>query len=169
MKNKKLTYILLPAVIVVWILVIVNLIKGFKKPDIDSDDIVMPRYINKSDSVETVYRLNLKYSDPFLKDRIAVTKPTSSVSIEKKINSRVNTRLSERNRRPKRVVWPEIIYFGLVESEKVMGLIQVNGKKHIAESGDEIAEITVSKVYPDSVFMEYEKELKTFIKKKNEE
>ena len=135
MKNKKLLYILIPAVLLIWGLVIWNIISGLQLPDDDLQIASLPNYKTIDDSIQVDYSLKLNYSDPFLKGNyIKKTEPK-----EKTVDKQINRRFSEQIKKPepkKRVIWPQVEYFGLIEGNKKVGLFQIEDKKAILKTGE---------------------------------
>ena len=159
MKNKKLTYILIPIAIIVWGGIILRIV-GFNNSDPETNT----TRTNEMEPDTMVFNKNefeliANYRDPFLgkfirgTHQIAVKKTKKpKKSIPKKI---IKTPL----------VWPHIDYDGSIRSEnKVIAVLKINAKKHLLEQGEEFSGLKIKQVYPDSVTIVYKKETKTFPK-----
>lgn len=164
MKNKRLTYILLPAALIVWGIIFFRVFK-FTQPEEEESNlpfVLSPKkaLITKEDSLT----LQLNYKDPFLKNTLSYSSDvetelpkenTASVSVEKpKANS---------------VFWPSIKYFGLVKkkgADKEIGLISINGQSHIVSKGQALEGLLVKEFYRDSILLVLGKDSRFITKEK---
>ena len=156
-------YILIPAVLLIWGLVIWNIIKGLQSPDDNLQLATLPNYKTVEDSNQVNYALKLNYADPFLKGNyIKKTEPK-----EKTIDKQINRRFTEQIKKPepkKRVIWPRVDYFGLIEGNKKVGLFQIEEKKIILRPGEINQNIAIENLYNDSAIIVLENEKKTIYK-----
>lgn len=152
MQNKKLLYILLPVVVVVWGLII------FKVVDALSDD-EAPVLSHQPEVVATkqsgfTHELALNYPDPFLgKSKRSEPK---KVTVKKK----APTRTKKKKEAPK-VQAPKLRYNGRIENRESSDerhLIAVNGSAHIISLGEEVDGVKLEKVYADSVLFKWNNE-----------
>ena len=157
MKNKKSLYILIPLVAIVWGLIIFRIIKMTQ-----NDAYVLPQqskaYVKKDSIViPKLKKLNLNYPDPFLKKEAI-----SGEMQEKEFHS-----LFYNNPEPEKtkVEWPDIVYKGMVENGKAMlGVVEIDKKRHLLSAQDQMEELTLIKIYTDSIIFEKKNEQKTFYK-----
>ncbi len=163
MKNKKLTYILLPLVIIVWGLVVYRMFfEGRTKPD-NLTQIIKPIVKEQTQTKNKTYKLIANYRDPFL-DKTASGNIESGEKQNKQTES--NTNLRRRRTSVSRVRWPEIEYGGFVEGNKAKQtiLIKINKRDYLAYKGDTIEQVIVKEFYGDSLIVIYSNEEKTLLK-----
>ncbi|WP_321515383.1 hypothetical protein [Marinifilum fragile] len=151
MKGKRGLYILLPAVIVLWGYIgykiytqIITPVQEIAEPQFKSIDF-------RSKSEKEVFDLDLKYSDPFLK-QVAGSK-------EKKEKN-------EASKSKKRTwMWPQIVYKGCIENhKKTVGLLRFDNREYLVQKGMLVKEFQVKSVSKDSLVMEREGERRRFSK-----
>ena len=163
MKNKKLLFILIPAVAIIWGLVIWNIIKGLQSPEISDPVAHLAAPVHFQDSNKVVKKLQLDYSDPFLKRNYIVKTVPETKNIDKQINKRFSERVKKQE--PKRkVVWPEVKYYGLIEGNNTIGLFELEDKKTLLKKGDISNKITIEKIFNDSAIIVLDDEKKTIYK-----
>ncbi len=164
MKNKPFVKYLLIAVIAgLWVYIGSTMLDIFS----DSGDI-NPAIIQQTDTTTSTseffldtFELDLSYRSPFgnVKRKVAI-RPISRPAT---INSN--------NRKPLKKVmvsWPVITYHGIVKNntgKKIVAITQLNGKSSLVQQGDIINNLTVVKIYKDSIRFRYEGELRTFTKR----
>jgi hypothetical protein len=160
MKNKKLKYVLIPVVIVVWGLVF------YKVFNYANDDIVLPSISNqlsKSATVESqkdTFSLSLQYQDPFLKKNRIIRK--ESTEAQELNTNQANTPLTIRHSRRRRTKptpkqkLSEISYGGEIinaNTKNVTAVIKINGKNKLLSKGDIVGDVEILKVYTDSIIL----------------
>jgi len=141
MKNKKLLYILIPAVIIIWGVIIWRIVSFTAK---DSEDNLEYKIDISSDSLtKQQYILQLDYSDPFLgiKD-IKTSKPIKNNGIKKVEISSLTPNIP----------MPQIDYFGLVEcGQRKTGLITFKTKSLLIHTNENYEEIEILSMNEDSL------------------
>lgn len=157
MKNKKLLYVLIPSVIILWGVIIYKVLSGAAYEDTIMTDVTSGNSIAIS-AADTFFTIKADYADPFLKKY--VPRNTSS-----------NTELSGETRRPvpaapppRPVNWPEITYAGKIEnnsSKTGTYLISVNRQNYLMGINNEAAGITLAKAWDDSVVVSMLGQVKT--------
>jgi len=165
MKNKKLIYILFPAVIIVWGLVIFRIINYTGK----SDDYIIPaksvmHEFNQKALVDS-FTIMANYPDPFKR---SVSPATESKQIDDKKTNIANP--VNRNRNIKRIRWPEIQYGGIVrnnEQNEMIAILNIDNKNCLLMAGDVKFDVKIVQIYNDSITLEFQEEVKTIIKGKN--
>ncbi len=164
MKNKKLTYILLPVVIFIWGLIIYRIIDFKKEKNIP----IHNRNITLTDTIKentSQYRLMVNYSDPFLKHTYIAEKPKEEVQVFEppKRNIVRQNRQPVRNNIRRNVRWPEIIYRGMVSdsSKRIIGLLEIDKKNFLIEKGNVINDINVLNLQEDSLVLIYQNDTQT--------
>ncbi len=166
MKNKKLIWILLPVVLVIWGLIFFQVkkaVQGGNNATVAPAPIPMA-FTNASDTV--IYQLKLNYDDPFLKGgrKVIVQAPSSdkpkTPTLKKPKVVRTVTKLP--------LKWPNIIYRGLISSKKgnkSIYMLEVDGASILMTAGEQRDYLRLIKVYKDSVRIEYKgEEKRTFTK-----
>lgn len=156
MKNKKINYILLPAVVLVWGYVIYQIFHSGQSNDnlITTGEIIqMPTENQKFDTFNIV----ADYRDPFLGKTID---PNPVVKTAVKAAAKPQTP-------PQQVEWPKIAYGGMIKNkkdDKQLAIVQVDGKENILKQGEEMSGIRLIKIYKDSIEIAFAKEKKVVSK-----
>ncbi len=166
MKNKKLTYILFPIVIIIWGLVIYRIFfEGRTKPE-NITPVVKPVIKTDAKEEQEAYRLIANYRDPFLNEI-----KTSVIEIKQEENKEeVNQRSSNLRRRRtsvSRIRWPEIKYGGFIEdgqNQKFTILLNIKNRDYLAHEGDTVDQIFIKEFHKDSIILVYNNEEKTLTK-----
>ena len=123
MKNKKNLYILLPAVIIVWGLLIYKIINGLSpsSQQVKATESIGQFKPKRPEQQTTSFSINADYRDPFLgtfENKKKIVTKGKNVPIVQKVS----------------VPFPSIVYKGIVspigKNEKVF-LIVVNGQQHL--------------------------------------
>jgi hypothetical protein len=151
MRNKKMIFILLALVIIVWGTIVYRIYFTFNKEEIKYINTVKPLYMSK-DSTEN-FTVVANYRDPFLDE-------------EKRDKPQVAT-LRKPVVKPQQVNWPTIRYGGIIKnrmSSKQLVLLTVNGREKIIRVRENADGVILSKIFKDSVEVIYEKEKKVIRK-----
>ena len=162
MKNKKLQYVLIPAVILIWGAIGYSVFNHLKQDPEMEQLPYLPAYTDgKNVPDEENYTLLNNYRDPFR--RYSPVKKTKTVEKKEKQPVRRNAP----NRPQQRIYWPGIVYNGvIVNDERELALLQIAGSSVIMTTGETHAEIKLIKLYTDSVRLEYKGEQNTYVKNK---
>ena len=174
MKNKKLVYLLVPLVFAIWGII------GYKIWSSLSDDedvsplskpltASLPIAELTSDQLPT---LKLDYPDPFLDRQIAIAQKTSG-SERPTLSAEVRPTQSGANFRSVKslpaappapaqiVIWPALEYRGLIENRQKgtkVAMLTINGTDYLLQEGQRQQDITLSRIYPDSVLLSLQKQ-----------
>lgn len=156
MKNKKLAYILLPVVLLVWGIVGYKLyVKFFGEEDaiITNTEIVSE---DKANAITDHFEIANNYRDPFLgnavREAVVSTQPAiaplqrQTVVIPPVMKPVVH--------------WPAIKVGGLVNDKKFMGII--SGKSVLLDKGEQALGVTFIKSSKDSVWFKFSNEQKAY-------
>jgi len=166
MKNKKLTYILFPVVIIVWGLIVYRLFFEGKVTPENIKQTVKPVKNKIETSEKETYKLIANYRDPFLSSK--GTKSTVGIIENQKSQAKSNTKSNLRRRRTSvsRTRWPEVKYSGFIEGSKAKHtiLLEVKSKNYLAYVGDTIDQIFIKEFYGDSLLVVYKNEEKSLKK-----
>lgn len=162
MKNKKLLYVLIPLVLLVWGLIIYrifNVVNGA-----DSNEMHKTAFIGNTDNENSIdtFSIHPNYRDPFIskgvKKIILSDNEVANVAVTPKVIVKTTTSST---------IWPNLLYSGLIKnqkSNKALALVQINGQANIMKIGDIVGEIELTKIFHDSIEVKFQKE-KRFVKK----
>lgn len=145
LKNKKLVYLLLPLVLIIWGLIFYRIYTNLHGKQVNSS---FRKQVTKEIDVsnnEEKPKLSLNYPDPFLKSASGGT-----------VKTKVSHQPTDEHSQP--INWPMITYRGMVRSEKqkakVMGFLRVGTKDLLVHKGDVAHELTVLRIAKDSIQLE---------------
>ena len=160
MKNKKLTYSLLVIVLGVWGFFFFTLFSDNSAVEFEVES---NYYEVKSDKDSINFKdLSLNYSDPFLQRKIVAVSNTNVASKSSKPKS---FKIPTPKKIVKRIIWPKIEYGGTVNITK--GLVKINSRLFILQENEVANEVTVTKLYNDSLQVKFREETKTVVKNNN--
>jgi hypothetical protein len=156
MKNKKLIYILLPLVLLIWGIIFYKI---FTRIDISNNDQASFFKPEKSDTIakKDTFILIADYRDPFLDQPGFVNYKSEKENEELKLRT-------ERSMPPPAIQFPDIKYNGLIinaKNKNKIGLFMLNNKYYILKEGETKEEVLITKLFKDSVFIQFEKHKKT--------
>ena len=168
MKNKKLLYILAPVVIIVWGIIFYRIFSQIKKKNTG----YIPSFQISEMPVENIKRdtfvIVASYRDPFLTSNY-VKKPPKEED-NKEIKSVKRNQPVTQRRINRRVRWPNIEYSGSIynkDSKQYIAVIKINNNGFLMYSNETNMDVTIIKIYEDSVRLSFSGEEKTFIKTGN--
>jgi hypothetical protein len=169
-KNKKATYLLIALVVFIWGTIVFKIIKHVGPSDIP-EQAFQP--VMKADSFfekDSVYQLNLKYSDPFLKG--SYSKPVVVEQKQSRTNTNIRRRIKPQETLKQKipVTWPGLGFSGNIINDKTgeqLGLLIIDNDSYLFRKGETRFGITLLELYNDSIKVEFEKEIKTIIKEKS--
>ncbi|MES2285427.1 MAG: hypothetical protein V4547_07040 [Bacteroidota bacterium] len=164
MKNKKLLYILIPIVLLVWGIIIYrifNVVNASNSNEVLKSAII--ENVNNESLIDT-FSIHPNYRDPFISKR--AKKPTSE---NKAVSPITKPSLIKKvsNTAPISDKWPSIVYNGLIKNEKSnkqLALVQINGQSNILQIGNVAEGVELTKIFRDSIEVKFNSE-KKFIKK----
>ena len=161
MKNKKLSYILIPLVVLIWAIIIIKFVKYLKGPQIEPNKLTEATFNDTSIFLDDTFSLIANYRDPFLHKQ--------NIKYNSKSTVKKNTKkIVKKNTPPKKnIKSPNIKYSGFVQqssAEKGLGFININGKSYTVREGDVIDKIKIVRIYKDSIKLKYEEIIKTYYK-----
>ena len=164
MKNKKLIYILLPLVIIVWGLIVYRIFfEGKTKPE-NISSVAKPLIKESSKKEKSTYKLIANYRDPFLSN---IKQNVVSLEDKKEEKNVTSSNLRRRRTTVSRTRWPEILYGGFIESDKdkkITILLSIKNRDYLAQQGDTVEHIFIKTFYADSLVVAYNDEEKTLKK-----
>jgi len=144
LKNKKITYLLIVLVALIWGLIFYKIYANFGGKRLVEKNLPPSFAIVEKGQHDSIFKLSCNYPDPFLKgsgqSTAAPIKNTGS---------------------PKIVTWPLIEYRGLMTSNnknESTGLLKVQVSNLLVKQGKVYAEIKVRTITRDSIFLEFQNE-----------
>ena len=160
MKNKNLTYSLLVILLGVWGFFFFTLFSDNAKLEFEVES---NYYEAKSDKVSINFKdLSLNYSDPFLQRKIVSASNTDIITKSRKLKL---FKAPTPKKVVKIIIWPKIEYGGTVNKTK--GLVKINSRLFILQENEIANEVTVTKIYNDSLLVSFKEETKTVVKNNN--
>jgi hypothetical protein len=136
MKNKKMTYILLAGVVVVWGLIFLRIYSSLFS---DSKEISSSKPVirGKQDYFKKdTFVLVAKYRDPFLG---GIHNPSNSIGLKAAVNKIKSKPVVLKPKEPEiQIDWTVINYVGLIKntgSNKHVSLMNIKGKEYLMEEG----------------------------------
>ena len=182
MKNKRLLYVLLPAVLGVWGLIFQRIWLAAR-----GDEAVAPAGVGESVAATTsgsgvvarIPGLLLSYPDPFRAGSSTTplatfpAGPTGTASGERASYARplaaapLNLPVAPAATPVVPVVWPVVKYLGFINNPRLenrIALLTINDKEYSVKSGGNKEEVTVSKIWRDSVRVVFKGYKKTVIR-----
>jgi hypothetical protein len=162
MKNKKLLYVLLPAVIGIWALIFYRVFAAVK-PGNDTDSVTVTNIGKDNEAlISDTFQLIADYRDPFL----------GTLIDDKPVRSNGPVVITEAKPvipkpYPVQAPWPSVSYSGMIRNQHSsvqLAMLQVNGQSYTVRSGEIIEGIQILKVFRDSIEVSMGKERKTFKK-----
>jgi hypothetical protein len=161
MKTKKLIYILIPLVLLIWGLIVFRIIKQIRhsqKPHIENAS--YSKNHNPGPAADSS-SLILKYRDPFLHGNIR--KISDSWRSDNFLSN--NSNLSTVTKAP--VSFPNTRYSGLVinsKNKQKLGLLKIDNKDFLVQEGDLVSGEKIIRIHSDSVIISFKKTKKTFFR-----
>jgi hypothetical protein len=153
MKNKKMLYILVPAVILIWGAVIFSILSHVGGSGANYKPQNMQMQTRALDIDSNKYQLLANYRDPFHAG-------IRTTSIDNDMLQK-----NDKQKTEKSINWPQITYYGLIiNNKKPVALLKVNNSNLLMHEGEEKENLTLKKLYPDSIILNYQKNKKTFFK-----
>lgn len=155
MKNKKMVYVLIPVVLLIWGYIGVKIFT-YGEEEVDAQPIRIDEIIAGKEEKPETKTLALNYPDPFLKG----IRNTS-----RKRPDNIPKRSPQKKVIP--VNWGSVTYNGFIKNQKnarKIALLNVNGKQYLAGKGEEFQQMSVVSIQQDSVLLEKESSRKWFRK-----
>ena len=160
MKNKKLIYVLLPAAVLIWGIILVKIIIRIKRPE---KNILLNQTVGQpaTDAIrKDSITLIANYRDPFLGDG------NTQVKSSRKVVEPKDRAFKLRKESVQNIKWPEILYYGTITTKRDdqhTGLVRLGDNDFLIHKSDFIEDILFVEIFPDSIKVKYQGELKTII------
>lgn len=152
MKNKKVLFILIPATLTVWGIIIYKIVANMH-PD---DNIVFSKplsIVNNGEVTVDSFSINPTYRDPFLGKVQNQPVVLEQQPIHKTPSPTIKVSTP----------WPALAYHGIIKNTKLkkeMVLLEINGQEHMMKLGESVDGVLLSKAFKDSVEVQFAKEKK---------
>ena len=158
-----MTYILLPLVVVLWVIIgyrFYNAVKG--------DDIVevptLPEAIAIEKEVAAPYEWRLSYADPFLKNVPYSERHERVESISKQ---RVVEPSTLREGKVNSIEWDKLKYLGMIrnnKTDKQVGIVTLQGVRKLVREGDRVSGFVIEQIQKDSIRVRYARQKKYVVR-----
>lgn len=145
-------YILIPATLIVWGLIIYRIINGMNSGNDNPVSYAMSAVV-KTELLADTFSINPVYRDPFLGKR--TEKRTGAETAGAKVNVQPVVLPT--------IQWPAIVYGGVIRNQKLnkeMFMVQIDGQEYIMKKGETINGITLKMAFKDSIEVNFSKEKK---------
>jgi hypothetical protein len=172
MKNKKLLFVLLPLVALVWGAVIYKVVQSLESPTPrPQPGKRMQRQVVSASVAPDTFHLLLGYRDPFLtglpdERQGRGDKPAGFMPVPVP-HQRVRLAVPPTTQEPARVQWPEVKFTGLIEhrqKNRRVAMVRINDEDHLLEEKQAAAGLKLVRLLPDSILVEFGKE-RRFVRK----
>jgi len=166
MKNRKTLYILIPAVILIWGLIIFKILNGVASIPVEKRSGMNLNHLKDSVKIEKdTFFIYANYRDPFLIENVPHKNSQVTNDPEKNNEYRQPRRRTRKTSNANK--WPKIIYKGIISNnhnnDKVI-LLEIDQSKHLVRKGDTVKEIRINDFTSDSVFISYQEKERTINK-----
>jgi len=156
-KNKRINYLLIPLVILIWGIIIYKIFFTNKSYSTNQSQIILSQKNKIKPLANRTYKLTLNYLDPFLKGEVD-TEVIDEVNDNNYYGYNTD-QLTGNNY----IQWPAVKYFGLSQNNKSkVGWLNIDGKSILVHNGDEHNNVYVKKIMGDSILLQFKGEFKTF-------
>ena len=161
MKNKKVTYLLIGLVAIIWGFFFYML---FSNNSVQTEQqIISYEPIDVGNDSIVFKNLNLSYNDPFLARNIVSKGYIKSVPSLSR-NVQVKSKKTAPKKVKKAFLWPKVEYGGTLNGDK--GLVSLSNRLLIVKEGQLVNEFTIVNIYSDSIRISYKEITKVFLKNK---
>ncbi len=172
MKNKKLLYILLPAVLVIWGGIFYRIYDAVSGKDDTKDTPTTAVQKPAPSQLADTTQLLANYRDPFLDGVVGLSDRSYGV-IGVRTSAVVPVPVVMVTPPPTPIVvtppvpWPAIQYKGMIQnanSASKIALLQMNGKSYMVSEKQAVQEVQITTIHKDSVGVRFRSEEKYFRK-----
>jgi len=146
LKDKRMIYLLLTLVVMIWGLVFYKIYSNFGEKKRVEKNILLSKVKDDNAQGDSIFTLSLDYPDPFLKG----SEQSTVVPILNDIQNSRNDQV---------INWPLIEYRGLLTSKnESMGLLRVQRSDLLVKLGKIYFAVKIRAITKDSIFLEYQNE-----------
>jgi len=146
MKNRKLVYILLPVVVIIWGMIIYKIFTWIGGDVQDLKTMTTPLRNRRTSSITDTFTLLLNYHDPF-----GIRPNTSAITGRPGGKGKSVTK------------WPAISFYGTVsfgKNKQTLASMQINGNDIIMKPGDTFGEIRLVALNKEGIRVSYHGEIR---------
>jgi len=159
MKSKKAVYILLPIVLILWVIIFYRIFtsRNSEPGIVLTNNNLSENYVPQQIETDT-FNIVASYRDPFLGKTVTKNPSITKSQIKRK---------PVKNKPVKSIRWPSITYGGMIKnqkSNKLVAIVKINGQDNLIMEGKEFSGVKIQKVFPDSIRIIYQGEVRTFSK-----
>ena len=157
MKNKKLTYVLFPGAILIWVIVIYRIIAAVGPSDSGETARISPKKFNTEKYTRDTFELISNYRDPFL----------GSIAKKPVAQKKTKTKPKKQKKKPEKVEWPHISYEGIIRNEKSgeeVAVLRIDGMEYLMRKGDVVQNVKVKSFEDGNIDLVFGEEGNRFLK-----
>ncbi len=155
---KRLNLILIGGAVIVWGVVFYQVLSSSEDGIADQGILPLPQTV-ASDTEKDTFKLIEFSRDPFLDKAVKRTHAKRKTPVYNNPVKRVKHKEPETD-----ITWPQLAFHGVVENMsqgRTMGLLLINGKKRIVSQGDQLGEVMVKELSPQSIIVQLGKDTRT--------
>ena len=169
MKNKKLSYVLAPVVILVWGLIFYKLFFSTNNGIIVADKTKKQKKVNEYKAENNNFALLVDYRDPFLSGIEQFEENQDLLNQQEQQNNLQQQIKKTPEPKPQKIVlFPNVQYRGMIKNKtdkRTLAVLVFQGKEKLVSSGESYNDVRVKRIYADSLVIVYESVVKTIYKK----
>jgi hypothetical protein len=162
MKDKRITYVLLPAVLVIWFVIGQRF---YTIVGVDDAQLNFPKHPvqTSNDTVSEAYVFQMNYADPFLKEeKSQPNRPSVKLPL-------VQSAPTIPSAPPNKVVthstidWGTIVYLGIIrnnQTDQQVGIITINGARKLVKVNDQFLPFAIGRITRDSIEIQHDRVVK---------
>ena len=170
MKNKKLKYILVPLLIIVWGAIFFKIYNYTADNDNYSVPFTKKNILaSETNSVDS-FSIYAEYRDPFLgsTNNYSGNRSNNANNVKKVKNQQANI-IDVKQSPVQNAKWPQMKYGGIVinkKNEKATGILHAGNKDFLVQKGNTYENIEIKGVYKDSLVVKFGNVIRSIIKDK---
>ncbi|MBL7883257.1 MAG: hypothetical protein JNL69_04270 [Bacteroidia bacterium] len=163
MKNKKVLYLLLPAVVLLWGTIVYKITSGLSSTnENNTPQNIQTQTLSNENNIADTFSISLNHRDPFRDDQRHSSIQNASLPNNKTVKqeSKPNPSIKTNNT-------SNIVYIGMIKnknSNKELALIQIDGQSYTITNGEKISGFELKKIYRDSILVLIGKEQRVIYK-----
>ena len=115
--------------------------------------------INIGIEIKDTFQLYLNYADPFLRKS-----PKRLIDRSPVVTNSITPRANQSKEVPAVKTWPEIQYFGSMQSNTLLGMLTIGNRNHLVKEGDIAAGCKVEQITAHNIRLTFDGTTKIFDK-----
>ena len=165
MKNKKLQFILIPAVLAIWGLIGWKIVNRGADDELPDMEVSIPERGSQYQVQVDTFSLHAGYSDPFLDRSLLKKRSSSNIPVEQLGGRRTPPKQPPKQSKPTAtpIIWPEVACLGRYKnkaSTEQMVIVKVAGRERPMRQGDILMDMELLSIQSDSIVLKYKEETK---------